>query len=217
MGLFDSNKKTCDLCGEKMGLLGGIFSSEDLADGKTICGSCRGKCTPGELKFSAMTLDDVKANIAVAEANKKKGAAEFKATQKIKKGAYRGDEFVDIDAGHGWFMNAEEKDGWVYSLDDVYYFNLDLDYAPLEEGQGFEVRTEDYPELPKIPQGVRVTDAKLVIWLTDNELAVSKVEIRAAAGFSPDEGDIRGAYAAAHDFFLALKDYRASKVPAGKH
>ena len=113
-------------------------------------------------------------------------------------------------------MNAEEKDGWVYSLDDVYYFNLDLDYAPLEEGQGFEVRTEDYPELPKIPQGVRVTDAKLVIWLADNELAVNKVEI-SAAGFSPDEGDIRGAYAAAHDFFLALKDYRASKVPAGKH
>ena len=175
MGLFDGNKKTCDLCGEKMGLLGGIFTSEDLADGKTICGSCRGKCTPGELRFSAMTLDDVKANIAVAAANKKKGAAEFKATQKIKKGAYRGDDFVDIDANHGWFMNAEEKDGWVYSLDDVYYFNLDLDYAPLEEGQGFEVRTEDYPELPKIPQGVRVTDAKLVIWLTDNELAVNKV------------------------------------------
>ncbi len=150
MGLFDGNKKTCDLCGEKMGLLGGIFTSEDLADGKTICGSCRGKCTPGELRFSAMTLDDVKANIAVAAANKKKGAAEFKATQKIKKGAYRGDDFVDIDANHGWFMNAEEKDGWVYSLDDVYYFNLDLDYAPLEEGQGFEVRTEDYPELPKI-------------------------------------------------------------------
>ena len=149
MGLFDGNKKTCDLCGEKMGLLGGIFTSEDLADGKTICGSCRGKCTPGELRFSAMTLDDVKANIAVAAANKKKGAAEFKATQKIKKGAYRGDDFVDIDANHGWFMNAEEKDGWVYSLDDVYYFNLDLDYAPLEEGQGFEVRTEDYPELPR--------------------------------------------------------------------
>ncbi|MBQ5787375.1 MAG: DUF4428 domain-containing protein, partial [Oscillospiraceae bacterium] len=50
MGLFDGNKKTCDLCGEKMGLLGGIFTSEDLADGKTICGSCRGKCTPGELR-----------------------------------------------------------------------------------------------------------------------------------------------------------------------
>ncbi len=187
MGLFDGNKKTCDLCGEKMGLLGGIFTSEDLADGKTICGSCRGKCTPGELRFSAMTLDDVKANIAVAVANKKKGAAEFKATQKIKKGAYRGDDFVDIDANHGWFMNAEEKDGWVYSLDDVYYFNLDLDYAPLEEGQGFEVRTEDYPELPKIPQGVRVTDAKLVIWLADNELAVNKVEIITARPRSPPE------------------------------
>ena len=63
---------------------------------------------------------------------------------------------------------------------------------------------------------MRVTDAKLVIWLTDNELAVNKVEI-SAAGYSPDEGDIRGAFAATHDFFLALKDYRASKVPAGKH
>ena len=75
MGLFDGNKKTCDLCGEKMGLLGGIFTSEDLADGKTICGSCRGKCTPGELRFSAMTLDDVKANIAPRRSRRARIAA----------------------------------------------------------------------------------------------------------------------------------------------
>jgi len=215
MGLFDGNKKTCDLCGEKMGLLGGIFTSEDLAGGATICGDCRRKCTPGDLNFKGMTLDDVKANIALAEANKKKGAAEFKATQKIKKGAYRDKEFLDIDANHGWFMNADEKDGWVYSLDAVYYFNLDLTYEALEGGS-FEVRTEDYPELPKIPQGVKVTEAKLIVWLKNNELAVSKVTID-AGGYSPSESDIRGAYAAAHDFFLALKDYRMSKVPTGKH
>jgi len=210
MGLFDGNKKTCDLCGEKIGLLGGIFTAEELAGGATICGSCRGKCTPGDLKFSAMTLDDVKANIAVAEANKKLGATEFKATQKIKKGAYRANDFLDVDANHGWFMNADEKNGWVYSLDAVYYFNLDMEYAPLEEGQSFEVRTEDYPELPRIPQGVKVTEAKLVLWLMDNELGVDKVTVN-AAGYSPDEGDIRGAYAAAHDFFLAWKDYKQSK------
>ena len=210
MGLFDGNKKTCDLCGEKMGLLGGIFTSEDLADGKTICGNCRGKCTPGELNFRGMTLDDVKANIAVAEANKKLGATQFKATQQIKKGAYRGKDFLNIDAKNGWFMNADEKDGWVYSLGDVFYFNLDLEYAPLEEGQSFEVRTEDYPELPKIPQGVKVTDAKLVVWLMKNELGVDKVTLN-AGGYSPDEGDIRGAFACAHDFFLALKDYQQGK------
>ena len=215
MGLFDGNKKTCELCGEKIGLLGGLFTAEELAGGASICGNCRGKCTPGELNFKGMTLDDVKANIAAAEANKKKGATEFKATQKIKKGAYRDRDFVDIDTNHGWFMNADEKNGWVYDLDAVYYFNLDLVYAPVEGGS-FEVRTEDYPELPKIPQGVKVTEAKLVIWMKDNELGVSQVTID-AAGYNPDEGDVRGAYAAVHDFFLAFKDYRISKIPTGKH
>ena len=212
MGLFD--KKTCVFCGKESGLIGGLMG-ETLAGGEYMCGECRRKCTSDDLRFSAMTVADVKANMAVAEANKKKGTTEFKASQRIKKGAYRDKDFLDIDAGHGWFMNADEKDGWVYNLGDVYYFNLDLDYLPLEGGS-FEIRTEDYPELPKVPQGVKVDDARLVIWMKNNELGVDKVTIK-AAGYSPDESDIRGAFAAAHDFFLALKDYRMSQIPTGKH
>ena len=107
MGLFD--KKTCTLCGASVGLLGGMLG-ENLADGAYMCGDCRKKCIPDEtLNFKALTVDAAKALIAVAEANKSKGAAEFHATRQFTAGMYADMPALDVDEGHGWFMNAAKR------------------------------------------------------------------------------------------------------------
>ena len=146
MGLFD--KKTCALCGASVGLLGGMLG-ENLADGAYMCGDCRKKCIPDKtLDFSAMTVDAAKALIAVADANKKKGAAEFHATRQFSSGMYADMPALDVDEDHGWFMNASARDGWVYELDDIYTFCLDVTTIPLSEGEVYNVNLHPYPQLP---------------------------------------------------------------------
>jgi hypothetical protein len=107
-------------------------------------------------------------------------------------------------------MQTEEKNGWVFNLDDIFYFNMDLTFAPLEEGESFSVYTDDYPELPRIPYGMRVTDASLVLWFADSELGVDKLALR-LLGFAPGEDDVRSAYLCAHEFFEIMKTYRIAQ------
>ena len=215
MGLFD--KKTCALCGASVGLLGGMFG-ENLADGAYMCGDCRRKCIPDEtLDFNAMTVDAAKALIAVAEANKKKGASEFHATRQFTAGMYADMPALDVDEGRGWFMNAAKKDGWVYELDDIYSFCLDVTTAPLEEGENYSLNLHPYPQLPVCPSGQKVIDARLKLWLLDNELGVDMLEISLIPGYAPSEEQVQSAYACAQDFYSFMKSRRmAQKQRSGR-
>lgn len=215
MGLFD--KKTCALCGASVGLLGGMLG-ENLADGAYMCGDCRKKCIPDKtLDFSAMTVDAAKALIAVAEANKKKGASEFHATRQFTAGMYADMPALDVDEDHGWFMNAAAKDGWVYELDDIYTFCLDATTAPLAEGENYSLNLHPYPQLPACPSGQKVIDAKLKLWLLDNELGVDMLEISLIPAFAPSEEHVQSAYACAQDFYSFMKSRRmAQKQRSGR-
>jgi len=215
MGLFD--KKTCALCGAPVGLLGGMLG-ENLADGAYMCGDCRKKCIPDKtLDFSAMTVDAAKALIAVADANKKKGAAEFHATRQFSSGMYADMPALDVDEDHGWFMNASARDGWVYELDDIYTFCLDATTAPLAEGEEYNVNLHPYPQLPVCPSGQKVIDAKLKLWLLDNELGVDMLEISLIPAFAPGEEHVQSAYACAQDFYSFMKSRRmAQKQRSGR-
>ena len=215
MGLFD--KKTCALCGASVGLLGGMLG-ENLADGAYMCGDCRKKCIPDKtLDFSAMTVDAAKALIAVAEANKKKGASEFHATRQFSSGMYADMPALDVDEDHGWFMNAAKKDGWVYELDDIYSFCLDVTTTPLTEGEEYNVNLHLYPQLPACPSGQKVIDAKLKLWLLDNELGVDMLEISLIPAFAPSEEHVQSAYACAQDFYSFMKSWRmAQKQRSGR-
>ena len=215
MGLFD--KKTCALCGASVGLLGGMFG-ENLADGAYMCGDCRRKCIPDNtLDFNALTVDAAKALIAVAEANKKKGAAEFHATRQFTAGMYADMPALDVDEGHGWFMNAATKDGWVYALDDIYTFCLDVTTAPLTEGENYSLNLHPYPQLPVCPSGQKVIDARLKLWLLDNELGVDMLEISLIPAFAPSEEHVQSAYACAQDFYSFMKSWRmAQKQRSGR-
>jgi len=207
MGLFD--KKTCAICGSQTGAILGLFGSE-LAGGEYLCPDCRKKCTPNpNLKFSKMTLDEVKADMAVAAANRQKGTSEFHSTLKIKNGAYRDRSFLDLDENHGWFMNTALNDGWVYSLDDIYFYTIELTTEKLAEGQTFYADTSRYPELPKCPDGCRITGASLKILLLENELGIDSLNLNLLTQ-SGDEKEVRGAYACVHDFVEAMKEYRTA-------
>ena len=215
MGLFD--KKTCALCGASVGLLGGMLG-ENLADGAYMCGDCRKKCIPDKaLDFNALTVDAAKALIAVAEANKKKGASEFHATRQFTAGMYADMPALDVDEDHGWFMNAAAKDGWVYALDDIYSFCLDVTTIPLTEGEEYNVNLHPYPQLPVCPSGQKVIDAKLKLWLLDNELGVDMLEISLIPAFAPSEEHVQSAYACAQDFYSFMKSWRmAQKQRSGR-
>ena len=215
MGLFD--KKACAFCGATAGLLSGL-AGEDLAGGAYMCGDCRKKCIPDKrLDFKALTVDGAKALMAVAEANRKKGAEEFRATRRFIAGAYREKPVLDVDEVHGWFMNAAAKDGWVYELDDIYTFSLDATTTPLAEGENYYLNLHPFPQFPVCPSGQKVIDIKLKIWLLDNELGVDMLEITLLPAFAPDETQVQNAYACVQDFYNFMRSYRmAQKQRRGK-
>ena len=62
MGLFE--KKYCDVCGEKIGLLG----NRKLEDGN-ICSKCAGKLSPFFTDRKKSTLEEIKAQLAYREEN----------------------------------------------------------------------------------------------------------------------------------------------------
>ena len=101
MGLFD--KKYCDICGEKIGLLG----NRKLDDGN-LCKECAKKLSPWFEERRHSTVDSIKEQLAYREANKAKVSA-FQITREFATNRYH----VYIDDTKGQFaiaraMNVDE-------------------------------------------------------------------------------------------------------------
>lgn len=88
MGLFD--KKYCDICGEKIGLLG----NRKLEDGN-MCKDCASNLSPFTSDRRRTTVAEIKDHLAYREANKEQVAA-FNATQTM---GDRTKVILDEDAG----------------------------------------------------------------------------------------------------------------------
>lgn len=90
MGLFD--KKYCDICGEKIGLLG----NRKLEDGN-LCKDCAKKLSPWFSDRRRSTVEDIKGQLTYREENREK-AAQFRTTRSF------GEEWkVLLDEDHRWF------------------------------------------------------------------------------------------------------------------
>ena len=63
MGLFST--KTCELCGDKAGMLTKLKLSEGY-----LCGSCKKKVSGFSSGWSSKTVEDVKTHLGAREANK---------------------------------------------------------------------------------------------------------------------------------------------------
>ncbi len=119
MGLFD--KKYCDICGKKIGLLG----NRKLADGN-MCKDCAKQLSPFLTGRKHFTVEDMKQHLAYREANKEKVAA-FNPTRTI---GGRMTIYFDEDK-HQWIATRDRK--WRDENPDVIDFSqvtgctLDID------------------------------------------------------------------------------------------
>ena len=124
MGLFD--KKYCDICGEKIGLLG----NRKLENGN-LCKNCAKKLSPWFSDRRNSTVEEIKAQLAYREANQEKVAA-FHTTRTLGT-----DTKVLLDEDAGKFMvtrtrNLVEANPDVLDFADVTGCNLDIDESRSE-------------------------------------------------------------------------------------
>ena len=98
MGLFD--KKYCDICNEKIGLLG----NKKVEDGN-ICKDCAKKLSPWFTERRHSTLQQIKDQLQYREENKNR-VKQFKVTMKYDVSGY----YIFIDKEHGWFAVGSSMD-----------------------------------------------------------------------------------------------------------
>ncbi len=97
MGLFD--KKYCDICGEKIGLLG----NRKLEDGN-LCKDCAKQLSPWFSDRRRSTVEDIKQQLAYREENRGR-ASQFRTTR-----SYGEDWKVLLDEEHRWFTVTRARD-----------------------------------------------------------------------------------------------------------
>jgi len=97
VGLFD--KKYCDICGEKIGLLG----NRKLEDGN-LCKDCAKKLSPWFSDRRRSTVEDIKGQLAYREENREK-AAQFRTTR-----SFGEDWKVLLDEDDRWFTVTRARD-----------------------------------------------------------------------------------------------------------
>ena len=99
MGLFD--KKVCDICGEKIGLLG----NRKLDDGN-LCKDCAKKLSPWFEERRRSTVEDIKKQLAYREQNKE-AVRNFRVTRDLKAD---NNYHVFIDDNHQKFAIGTKMD-----------------------------------------------------------------------------------------------------------
>jgi hypothetical protein len=124
MGLF--NKKNCDICGGKIGILG----NRKLDDGN-LCGDCAKKLSPFFSDRRRSTVDTIREQLAYREANKAAVAA-FRTTRTLGLGTK-----VLLDEDNGKFMvtkarRPEDENPDVLDFSQVTGCNIDVSESSKE-------------------------------------------------------------------------------------
>lgn len=129
MGLFD--KKYCDICGDKIGLLG----NRKLEDGN-CCKNCARKLSPWFSERRHSTISDIKRQLVYREENRVK-AAQFQILREL------GNEWrVLFDDTHNWFTVTRARDIAEENADILDYSQLTGSHLDIDEGRR-ELRRTD--------------------------------------------------------------------------
>ena len=120
MGLFD--KKYCDICGDKIGLLG----NRKLEDGN-CCKTCAKKLSPWFSERRHSTVNEIQQQLAYREENQTK-AAQFQIMRELGK-EWR----VLFDDTHGWFTLTRARDLAGDNPDILAYSQLTGSWLDVEE------------------------------------------------------------------------------------
>lgn len=119
MGLFD--KKYCDVCGEKIGLLG----NRKLEDGN-LCKDCAKKLSPFFSERRHSTLDEIKQQLAYREENQRQ-LAYFSPTRTL-----GNDDKIYVDERNAKFI-VTSSDNWrdqnpdIINISQVMSVNIDIE------------------------------------------------------------------------------------------
>ena len=136
MGLFD--KKICDICGEKIGLLG----NRKLDDGN-LCKDCAKKLSPWFEDRRHSTVEDIKRQLEYREKNKK-AVMDFCITRQINTRNYN----VFIDDNKGNFTVARKLDvnenPDIVPLSAIVQCRVDVDQQQQEETYTKDGETVSY-------------------------------------------------------------------------
>lgn len=122
MGLFD--KKYCDICGGKIGLLG----NRKLEDGN-CCKNCARKLSPLFSERRHSTISEIKRQLAYREENRAK-AAKFQISRELGK-EWR----VLFDNTHSWFTVTRARDIAEENADILDYSQLTGSRLDVDEGR----------------------------------------------------------------------------------
>lgn len=142
MGLFD--KKYCDICGEKIGLLG----NRKLEDGN-LCKDCASKLSPFFSGRKSATVEEIKQQLAYREENKQK-LASFRPSK-----TFGESRKIYIDEAAGTFI-VTSRSNWrddnpdLISLSQVTVCNTDIQenrdeiYQETEDGKSVSYNPPRY-------------------------------------------------------------------------
>lgn len=139
MGLFD--KKYCDICGEKIGLLG----NRKLEDGN-LCKDCAKKLSPWFSDRRSSTVSEIKEQLAYREKNRER-AAQFRTTR-----SYGEDWKLLLDEEHRWFTVTRARDLADANLDILDYTALTGCRVDIDESRTEQMREDaDGKEISYVP------------------------------------------------------------------
>ncbi len=209
MGLF--KKKTCALCGGKVGLLG-----YKMADDQYMCGDCRLECTPGlqgeEIKI--MDIDAIRANMSIMTKARDFYKNHFSASKRFCTGERRDKAVMLIDEKNDCWVNAAEREPYILKLGDILNFNIRLSTSKQDDDTAsfFDLFRSDYgekyPEIPSCPLGETVVGMHFMIYLAENNLGVKEVDLDVFPGLFTNQNDLRAAYDCAHEIYQFLTEYQ---------
>ena len=139
MGLFD--KKYCDICGEKIGLLG----NRKLEDGN-LCKDCAKKLSPWFSERRNSTVSEIKEQLAYREKNRER-AAQFRTTR-----SYGEDWKLLLDEEHRWFTVTRARDLADANPDILDYTALTGCRVDIDESRTEQMREDaDGKEVSYVP------------------------------------------------------------------
>ncbi len=214
MGLFE--KKECELCGNKAGLL----TRSKIQGGGYICGDCAARLSPNLKKISQLSLDEVKEQIELKEENDRRFNEEFNMTRVLMIDDRH--RIMGVDEGSCEFAILTDKNPDIFRFDQILNFNVDLSTKPLSEEEKKKTQgwaglldmllSDDfgsrYPGLPRCPKNCKIVGMYFEIYLGDNDFHAESMRIDLLPNWSCSETEIDKAYACAYEMSECIKEMK---------
>ena len=209
MGLFD--KKTCILCGGKVGLLTG----SKLADGSSyVCGNCTAKAC-ADLPFSAwekFSVEDARAELDYAVRNAEQFRTEFHKSRVISAGVLGKSDVLLVDDAHNWFVNGRATDPAVISFDQVKDWKLMLDTSAKDSGEDTSHHIKGIrPGMPVCPPDREINQMKVRVFL--NHDFIPYVDLIVMDALFVTKEDVREGYRCAGDLYDLFEQRSGRPMP----